>query len=315
MIEFKYERLPTFCYACGMIGHIERDCINIPDEDRSVEKQWGTWLRASPRKGRLKLQEETRSFMAARKRLDLTPKSNKMVWVRGGRDSLRESSVVERTQEESELCVDERGEFGGGTKNIESLVGWGMETGAKREGKGDGNAKDNGDATVHGKSKDVLEEEVSRNTEDEARADFRRDGLTDQGSKQKIIIGNEEKLVEEYMGVMEMEHDADGISDGLVSSVGRKVQEGDKKKTSKNRGWKKQHRKPGTLWIGENNATGIGDKRERDHELDEEKDAPAWKKIGISPISFENEGRLINISEKEKLNEVAGPTNRALGDQ
>ncbi|KMS96471.1 hypothetical protein BVRB_9g224640 [Beta vulgaris subsp. vulgaris] len=63
LVELKYERLPTFCYMCGVIGHIERDCLSTVFEDKDVEKQWGSWIRASPRKGRQKLEEEAKEFL------------------------------------------------------------------------------------------------------------------------------------------------------------------------------------------------------------------------------------------------------------
>ncbi|XP_057247549.1 uncharacterized protein LOC130589924 [Beta vulgaris subsp. vulgaris] len=63
LVEIKYERLPTFCYLCGVIGHIERDCLSNVAEDKEVEKQWGSWIRASPRKGRLKIEEEAKEFL------------------------------------------------------------------------------------------------------------------------------------------------------------------------------------------------------------------------------------------------------------
>ena len=64
MVEIKYERLPTFCYVCGILAHIERDCAEATEEERSMEHQWGSWLRASPRRGRLKMQEETKAFLS-----------------------------------------------------------------------------------------------------------------------------------------------------------------------------------------------------------------------------------------------------------
>ncbi|XP_074271258.1 uncharacterized protein LOC141595186 [Silene latifolia] len=42
----KYERLPTYCYGCGLICHGEKDCENGPYEEEDL--QFGDWLRASP---------------------------------------------------------------------------------------------------------------------------------------------------------------------------------------------------------------------------------------------------------------------------
>lgn len=69
MVEIKYERLPTFCYGCGLIGHMERDCTVVGEEERDEAKQWGSWLKASPRKGRLKMDEEVKLFLSCSKKL------------------------------------------------------------------------------------------------------------------------------------------------------------------------------------------------------------------------------------------------------
>ena len=45
-VNFKYERLPSFCYACGYLGHDEKHCPNQPCNPDSP-KQYGEWLRAS----------------------------------------------------------------------------------------------------------------------------------------------------------------------------------------------------------------------------------------------------------------------------
>lgn len=49
-LNFKYERLGTFCFVCGIIGHSDRDCnIVYANPEKVVEKAYGVWLRAPSR--------------------------------------------------------------------------------------------------------------------------------------------------------------------------------------------------------------------------------------------------------------------------
>ncbi|XP_074346236.1 uncharacterized protein LOC141685007 [Apium graveolens] len=46
-INFKYEKMGTFYFVCGIIGHSERDCAIIyANHDKQIDKAYGTWLRA-----------------------------------------------------------------------------------------------------------------------------------------------------------------------------------------------------------------------------------------------------------------------------
>ncbi|KAL2922938.1 Retrotransposon Gag-like protein 3 [Bienertia sinuspersici] len=49
-VDVKYERLGDFCYYCGKLGHIGRDCEEVSaesDEVREMVYKYGPWMRAS----------------------------------------------------------------------------------------------------------------------------------------------------------------------------------------------------------------------------------------------------------------------------
>ena len=52
-VDFRYERLPIFCYWCGKLDHDDRDCPLSTEINESLEfdrRQYGSWLRADSEK-------------------------------------------------------------------------------------------------------------------------------------------------------------------------------------------------------------------------------------------------------------------------
>ena len=48
-VSFQYERLPNFCYWCGIPTHGEKDCeewLRTPENLREKQQEYGVWLRA-----------------------------------------------------------------------------------------------------------------------------------------------------------------------------------------------------------------------------------------------------------------------------
>lgn len=126
VVEIKYERLPTFCYECGILGHIERDCLQVSDDEKEEGKQWGSWLRASPRRGRLKIMEETKEFLSCSKKLNfaaVVEKDNEETF----------ASAITTTVVHEPHVVEDRGvSTHGTTLNVEAEVQGVMEPAAQK---------------------------------------------------------------------------------------------------------------------------------------------------------------------------------------
>ncbi|XP_074318065.1 uncharacterized protein LOC141654850 [Silene latifolia] len=115
--DVKYERLPTYCYGCGLIGHGEKDCEDGPYEDDDLK--FGEWLRASPwkvvktiKEGPGKAAKNLRSsFDAVKKQEDEDIISNMI-------DKLKAIAIDFRTKKKS--LIEEAAGHG---ERVEGLMG------------------------------------------------------------------------------------------------------------------------------------------------------------------------------------------------
>ena len=55
--EVRYERIPSFCYRCGIIGHDKKLCTLNVSSDDDEDCEFGSWLKASPPKPMMELIE------------------------------------------------------------------------------------------------------------------------------------------------------------------------------------------------------------------------------------------------------------------
>ena len=73
-IPFKYERLPHFCFMCRLMCHTEKDCSHVSDEETEVGYGWGLNIKASPRKGLSKNNEEVNALRLKKSVFVVKPK-------------------------------------------------------------------------------------------------------------------------------------------------------------------------------------------------------------------------------------------------
>lgn len=99
-IDFKYERLPFFCFLCGRLGHSEKDCSHVSEEHVEKGYGWGLWIKASPRKGRKREKDEVQEVCATRKNLFVCEKPSEEVSGFAGEKVHREDTQPTVVEEE-----------------------------------------------------------------------------------------------------------------------------------------------------------------------------------------------------------------------
>lgn len=53
-IDFKYKRLHIFCFICGLLGHIEKQCPSLYDcPEGAIAKPYGQQMKAPTRRNKL----------------------------------------------------------------------------------------------------------------------------------------------------------------------------------------------------------------------------------------------------------------------
>jgi hypothetical protein len=108
--DIKYEKIPHFCFDCGCLVHPAEGCRAVKDDVR----QWGEWLRASPRKAQ-------KAAPMARPSVSLgsysTRSSNSEV---RGRDGISVRDIPPRRNLSNEFAYSSSSRTGGGERRRET---------------------------------------------------------------------------------------------------------------------------------------------------------------------------------------------------
>ena len=122
---FRYEFLPNFCYACGLLGHVERDCdVGVGKEE---QQQFGDWLRVTPAKW--KMPGESRSRWSEGGSSESSRQWRSMD--SGGRSSGKEKPKQLSLKDSSHDDPDLRGDGTSPIKNTKRAQGEGGEASRK----------------------------------------------------------------------------------------------------------------------------------------------------------------------------------------
>lgn len=164
-VFFKYERLPTFCYACGKIGHQIKDCDTLEgngdtDFEEPDEKDcpFGPWLRASPLpKYSMDVKKEQSSGSCSRNPFDVdsnSKDSGKECGLKevGDNQSSGEAKTMGESRDAREKENDEKGQsevesvaesFGNVVISKPELCGLDKESNSKQKAKPKNSSKPN----------------------------------------------------------------------------------------------------------------------------------------------------------------------------
>ncbi|KAJ4842865.1 hypothetical protein Tsubulata_010457 [Turnera subulata] len=96
-VYFKYERLPWFCFHCGCLGHIAKDCTEVDDDDllNPLLYQYGGDLRASPMRRPSVARDSIAAPLGVRRKLVFKPVAKEPMVSSGIGDQLRGGDDVD----------------------------------------------------------------------------------------------------------------------------------------------------------------------------------------------------------------------------
>lgn len=117
-VQFKYERLPNFCYRCGLLNHALRDCPEPSDLDGQSEEeqlQYGAWLRGEPgRRGVVETGDQSSGLTKAKKAT--------------GGETEKKMGTSDSTNEPEKVCKEGRADVAIATDQGKEGIAWDKPT-------------------------------------------------------------------------------------------------------------------------------------------------------------------------------------------
>jgi len=174
-VNFKYERLPNFCYQCGLLSHALKDC---PDQGKCINQseneglQYGAWLRG----------EIMRRYMhkSPKAGMGRGPNSGSSQWNADGNPGRR--STMNRTYE---VLVEAGGDHKVGLSCIEQCSLTQTKAKDRDSGRATESSHENGRVNRLMEKQDGKKMEVERKASDQSNVQTKNVEST-QGEKAKI---------------------------------------------------------------------------------------------------------------------------------